>query len=225
MTKYYNFLENSDGNDELVMMGRRFVYDNAEGKYYEPSSDRYIEDDELYTLRADDKKSQEQYKEIIELGIDLAEDPKQIEKLINSKHLYYDQKIAREAKAEALKLLKDDLEVRDVPDVLYHATYSPALPSINTFGLGSANADKVFAWDNNKKQNDHVFLHEDKNSAESYAEISENVPDEWLDQIVVLKVDTSMLDQSFFARDPYLIDSYGSYIYYGIIPKEAISQI
>lgn len=112
---------------------------------------------------------------------------------------------------------------QSIPQYLYHATYRKALKSIKSNNLGASSAKKKWAWDNNEKHLDHVYLHEDPDSAYSYAESSDNVPESWLDEIVLLQIPISALDLSKLKSDPNLIDAEGSYIYYGSIPNADIT--
>ena len=106
------------------------------------------------------------------------------------------------------------------PQVLYHATYRPLLKSIKQHGLGG---DKAQAkWEDSKPG--VVYLATDPNVAESYAESSDVVPDEWLDQIVVLKVNASQLDQSKLKLDRNVLDNEGDTLeYHGVIPTNLLS--
>lgn len=108
----------------------------------------------------------------------------------------------------------------DTPEVLYHATYRPLLKSIKKYGLGG---DKAQAkWEDSKPG--VVYLAIDPNVAESYAESSDMVPEEWLDQIIVLKIDASQLDQSKLILDQNVQDNQGDTLeYHGVIPVNLIT--
>lgn len=110
-----------------------------------------------------------------------------------------------------------------IPQYLYHATYEPALNSIAKHDLGSKDARKKWAWSNYEKTVDHVYLHADPDSALSYAESSDNVPDSWIDQIVLLRINTSDLDLTKLKEDPNLDDPTDSYVYYGKIPQPKLT--
>jgi hypothetical protein len=107
-----------------------------------------------------------------------------------------------------------------IPAYLYHATYRPLLKSIKQHGLGG---DKAQAkWEDSKPG--VVYLATDPNVAESYAEASDVVPDEWLDQIVILKVAASKLDKSRLFIDQNVQDNEGDTLeYHGVIPFSNIS--
>lgn len=88
-------------------MGRTFFYDTTEGKYYEPSSDMYIQQEDFEALENADREAQQQYVARIQKGIDNTSSPKEMNKLMQAKHLYWDQNSAREAEALAMKLSGD----------------------------------------------------------------------------------------------------------------------
>ena len=106
------------------------------------------------------------------------------------------------------------------PQILYHATYRPLLKSIKQHGLGG---DKAQAkWEDSKPG--VVYLSTDPDVAESYAESSDVVPEEWLDTIVILKIDASKLDQSKLMTDQNVLDNSGDTLeYHGVIPVNLIS--
>lgn len=104
--------------------------------------------------------------------------------------------------------------------ILYHATYRPLLKSIKQHGLGG---DKAQAkWEDSKPG--VVYLATDPDVAESYAESSDVVPEEWLDAIVVLKINASGLDQSKLMTDQNVLGNQGDTLeYHGVIPVSLIS--
>jgi len=111
-------------------------------------------------------------------------------------------------------------EVEDIPQYLYHATYKPLLKKIKERGLDTNDSKK--AWDDSVPG--YVYLALDPYVAESYAESSEMVPDSWLDNIIILKVDTSKLDKSKLFIDQNIQDNEGDTLEYrGVIPWEALS--
>jgi len=99
-------------------------------------------------------------------------------------------------------------------EMLYHATYKNALKKIKEFGLGSKDVRKRYAWDNNLKHIDHVFFAYDPDVAESYAESSDTVPDEWLDNIIIFGVNINNLDKGKIVTDPNIVESDGSTVLY-----------
>ena len=70
----------------------------------------------------------------------------------------------------------------------------------------------------------YVYLALDPYVAESYAEESEMVPESWLDNIIILKVDTSKLNKSKLFIDQNVQNNEGDTLEYrGTIPWEALS--
>ena len=124
-------------------------------------------------------------------------------------------------RCRAGKIWKDlKEEVEDVPQYLYHATYKPLLKKIKEIGLDTSSSKK--AWDDSISG--HVYLALDPYVAESYAEESEMVPESWLDNITILKVDTNKLDKSKLFIDQNVQDNEGDTLEYrGVIPWEALS--
>ncbi len=109
----------------------------------------------------------------------------------------------------------------DFPDKLYHATYRPLLASIQNHGLAGAGCRKN--WDDSKEG--VVYLALDPEVAESYAETADNVPDEWLDDIVILAILTSQLDLACLTSDGNVQNNPGDTLeYHGIIPWSAIDD-
>jgi hypothetical protein len=84
-----------------------------------------------------------------------------------------------------------------IPRVLYHATYAPYLPSIEDHGIGGKPGLKNY----DASEDGIVYLATSRNVAVSYAEVSEEVPEAFLEQIVVLAVAVSDLDPSKLAAD------------------------
>ena len=110
-------------------------------------------------------------------------------------------------------------EIR-TPAYLYHATYRPLLKSIKQHGLGGDNAQAK--WEDSKPG--VIYLATDPNVAESYAETSDVVPEEWLDQIVILKISTKGLENKI-QIDKNVQDNEGDTLeYHGIIPLSNISM-
>jgi len=111
--------------------------------------------------------------------------------------------IVRCRKGKIWKDLKE--EVENIPQFLYHATYKPLLKKIKERGLDTSDSKK--AWDDSIPG--YVYLALDPYVAESYAEESEMVPESWLDNIIILKVDTSKLDKSKLFIDQNVQDNEG----------------
>jgi RNA:NAD 2'-phosphotransferase (TPT1/KptA family) len=106
-----------------------------------------------------------------------------------------------------------------VPSVLYHATYKPLLKSILKNGLGSKTRKN---WEDSVPG--VTYLSDNAEAAESYAETSDLVDEEWLDEIVVLKVNTEGLN-----RDKFFVDRNNqtgdTFEYHGVIPKSNITIV
>lgn len=93
----------------------------------------------------------------------------------------------------------------EVPPILYHATYKPRLRKILKDGL--LVKVKKRNWEDSK---DVICLANDYFVAESYAETSEMVPEEWEDQIIVLEVSSSDLDLAYLKPDSNVMDGDGA---------------
>lgn len=120
---------------------------------------------------------------------------------------------------EISKTLNADL---DIPEVLYHATYKPLLKKIQQDGLDTTKSKK--AWEDSKPG--LVYLAKDIDVAGSYAESSDMVPDSYLDNIIVLHIDTNKLDKLKLSIDKNVQDNEGDTVEYaGVIPYSAISKI
>jgi hypothetical protein len=112
-----------------------------------------------------------------------------------------------------------------VPEKLYHATYKQFLKSIQQKGLGNTRRKM---WTDSVRG--VVYLANDPWVAESYAEESEWVderddPDAYLENIIILEIDTTKLDESKFEVDKNVIlepgEENSTWEYHGIIPWEA----
>jgi len=112
-----------------------------------------------------------------------------------------------------------------IPEKLYHATYKQFLKSIQQKGLGNT---KRKMWTDSVRG--VVYLANDPWVAESYAEESEWVderddPDAYLENIIILEIDTTKLDASKFEVDKNVIlepdEENSTWEYHGIIPWEA----
>jgi hypothetical protein len=120
---------------------------------------------------------------------------------------------------ESLNKLYEEQTSSDIPRFLYHATYRPLIKSIKRHGLDNTKAKKN--WSDSRKG--VAYLATDPDIAISFAEESEIVPDDWLDEIIVLKITTSKLDTSKLSLDTNIIDNQGeSYQYKGIISPDNI---
>lgn len=111
----------------------------------------------------------------------------------------------------------------DNQNLLYHATYSPLLNKIKKFGLDSTKGKK--SWD--ESVSGVVYLAKDKDVAISYAETTDEVPESYLDNIIVLTIDMSKLDKSKLFIDRNVQDNTGgdTLEYHGVIPFSAVIKI
>jgi hypothetical protein len=107
----------------------------------------------------------------------------------------------------------------DASQYLYHATYRPLLKSIRTQGLGNTTQSQ---WTDS--QPGVVYLARDPKVAISYAETAESVPEEWLDQIIVLQINKSKLNPKLLHMDQNVQDNTGDTLeYHGVIPAKLLS--
>jgi len=107
---------------------------------------------------------------------------------------------------------------------LYHATYKQYLDSIKKNGLNSELSKKN--WEDSKKG--YIYLATSKDIAISYAESSNSVPEEWLDEIIVLKINLKNLNKEKIESDSNVIDSKNkndTLQYKGVIPFEYIEVL
>ncbi len=106
---------------------------------------------------------------------------------------------------------------KDIPQTLYHATYQPYLDSINKHGLGGVPSKPN--WTDSKSG--VIYLSDDPNVAESYAESSEDIDEDFLNQIIILAIDTASLDRSKLFTDSNNQQG-DTFEYHGVIPQNAI---
>ena len=115
-----------------------------------------------------------------------------------------------------------DILKENTQQYYYHATYRPILKKIKVMGLDTRDSKK--AWEDSVAG--YVYLAKDPDVAASYAESSESVPDEWLDQIIVLTIDASKLEQDKIFDDANVRNETTDTVEYrGIIPFSAIVKI
>lgn len=105
---------------------------------------------------------------------------------------------------------------------LYHATYEDLIPSIERLGLGGSSSG--YEWTDSKEG--VVYLASSPEIAISYAEANDEVPESWLDNIVVLMVDSNKLDQDKLMHDQNVQDNDGStYEYHDVIPFRFLTLV
>lgn len=122
-----------------------------------------------------------------------------------------------------------------IPKFIFHATFNALIPEIKREGL--IPHGRIFR--NFEDIEWGVYLSNDKEFAGSMIEASENenIPEEWLDEIVICVIDTSLLDHNKFDKDPNINltsddqsaiphdPAVRSYIYKANIPPQAIKEI
>jgi hypothetical protein len=106
------------------------------------------------------------------------------------------------------------LNAAQLPKFLYHATYKPYLKSIKQNGLGAGKLKKNY----DDSKTGVTYFATDFDEAVSYAETSDEVDDDYLDEIIVLRVKTADLNLSNLNKDANVIDGETTYEYYGIVP-------
>ena len=114
-------------------------------------------------------------------------------------------------------MLNDFLNVGDIPEILYHATYKRRLRNIKLNGLIPG---KKKNWEGSKK--DVVYLATDYEEAGSFVECDETDSE---DDIYVISIDASKLNLDNLSRDENVIDGDSTYEYKGIIPPDAFIEI
>lgn len=93
---------------------------------------------------------------------------------------------------------------------LYHATYGEYKNSIKKHGLKSDSGNKNYSDSESGK----LYLAKDPHVARSYAETSDEVPEHYLDNIVVYKVHKKNLDPSKIHADKNVRDGGDSTVEY-----------
>lgn len=96
--------------------------------------------------------------------------------------------------------LREDYTVPELlgTDHLYHATYKPYWDEIKRTGRIKPGIHSN--WEGLSHDN-AVYLSTDYDNAVSYAEIAEDVPEEYLDQLVVLEIDATKLNSNLLHID------------------------
>jgi hypothetical protein len=108
-----------------------------------------------------------------------------------------------------------------LPEKLFHATYKVHLDSIMKHGLDSSRGKKN--WSDSAVNT--VYLADSPESAESYAETSELIEEdneEWLDEIVILEIETRHLDITKISQDKNVIYFCGTFEHIGVIEPEFV---
>ena len=132
----------------------------------------------------------------------------------NSVEVWYPWKSLQQEVNKALTHSKVNAAIKQ-DKILYHATYKPLLAQIRREGLRPP-----------------VYLSSDRDQAESFAEVpvttggdEKDIPDEWLDQIVVLAVDAFQLEKAELEVDPYYRSKESpTFVYYDVIPIQLLKK-
>lgn len=117
-------------------------------------------------------------------------------------------------------------------DTLYHATYEPYLDEIKKSGFIKPGIHKFWGISDTS----YIYLSKDYDNAISYAKEADNVPEAYLDQIVVLEIDPTKLDldnlnadaNQVYDYEEKLIEDPDTWIelqYEGEIPVSAIKRV
>lgn len=107
----------------------------------------------------------------------------------------------------------------NMPTKLYHATYKSLLSKIKSEGLGGKSAKPN--WEDSKQGVTYWAISED--IAYSYAESAENVPEEWLDEIIIFECDIDNFDLSQLFEDETVLENDGSTVeYHKIMPFDKL---
>lgn len=116
--------------------------------------------------------------------------------------------------------LDESVIPEQVPEKLYHATFSKLLRKIKRCGYLGKSPYKLWSDSNNK----YVYLATDPDEAYSYAETAlDDCDNERLydmledDDIVILEIDTRYLDKNKLFKDENVVDGETTYQYEGII--------
>lgn len=93
-------------------------------------------------------------------------------------------------------------------DTLYHATYKPYWEEIKKEGFIRPGAHQN--WGDTFKTKDNIYLSKDYYNALSYAETAEEVPEELLNQIIILEISADKLDINHLDPDYNQVYDYDS---------------
>ena len=108
--------------------------------------------------------------------------------------------------------------------VLYHATYAALQESIREHGLCRAQIRKK-SWEDCSSE--YIYLCLDADCAIAFCEASDDVPEQWLNEIILIAVDAEKLDICLFALDENIINTerLTAYQYRGDIPMSVIEFV
>ena len=122
-------------------------------------------------------------------------------------HSYWDRRNKNEGLFDEYEY-KEPEKVSDLigVDTLYHATYKPYWEEIKKAGFIKPGAHQN--WGDVFKTKNNIYLSKDYYNALSYAETAEEVPEELLNQIVVLEIDADKLDVDHLDPDSNQVYDY-----------------
>ena len=97
------------------------------------------------------------------------------------------------------------------------------LKKIKEFGLDSSRGRQL--WDDSVKG--YTYLSDDKDYAASFAESTDaEIPDSWIDNIIILTIDTNRIDKEKLFIDANNTDEQNStFEYHGVIPFSSIVKV
>jgi hypothetical protein len=123
------------------------------------------------------------------------------------------------------RFVNEIFDVNNVPKILYHATYMPHLKSIKRHGLGGA----VRCRNYEISDRGVVYLARSAEIAASYAETSDIVPKEWLDEIIVFAINIrSLAPRNIYPDRNNLLEfeaGRATYEYRGVIPFAKLKTV
>ena len=92
--------------------------------------------------------------------------------------------------------------IDNIPSVVYHATFLPLLPEIKQYGLvpGGRSHAGFKSWNVIKG----VYLGDDPEYVGSLIEDAPDVPEDWLDKIYIISINSSKLNKKYLNRDPQM---------------------
>ena len=112
----------------------------------------------------------------------------------------------------------ENVDLDKLPSFLFHATYKPLLPSIQKYGLIRGHHKN---WEDSQNV---IYLANSQDIAVSYAETSDSVDEDWLDEIIVFKIRTKDLDLHKLKSDRNVLDGGDTFEYHADIPPEHLIQ-
>lgn len=121
----------------------------------------------------------------------------------------------------------NQIKSSSIPETFYHGTFQPYLKSIMAKGLGAYYPGKNYG----DSQGRYVYLADSPELSRAFCEEAD-VPEEYLDQIVILSIDSNKLNYRLLQHDSNILPvkaapgfglHFHSWEYTGIIPPDAIT--